>query len=489
MTSGTFDRIALDRLRIEFAGEIILPDDPGYDAARTIFNAMIDKRPGVIAQCATAADVAAAVHFGREHTLEIAVRGGGHSVAGKSLTDGGLVVDLRRMNGVTVDQERRTATVGGGATMSDLDRATEPYGLVTTGGRVSTTGIGGFTLGGGSGWLDRKFGLACDNLLSVELVLADGSLVHASEQEHPDLFWALHGGGGNFGVATAFTFQLHLLPSVTAALLLWEPEAGPDVVRAYRDFMAAAPDEVGGGLIYITGSAEDFVPAHLVGRLTCAVLITYAGPEADARRSMVSMLELGHGGELIVEVPYAELQCMLDDPPGYRNYWSAEYLDAFPNEAVDRFCARADDMIVPSPSQHVLFPQGGAVARGPADYPIPWRQAPWCVHPFGLWDDPADDERAKRWTRDLRADLQPWASGDVYLNFIGDEGQDRVVAGFGRENYERLATIKAHYDPHNVFRLNHNIRPSGTGSEGIEIHSTGGQDPAVSSHVGAPGGG
>ena len=463
MTIGTLDQMALDQLRTGFAGDVILRDDPDFDAARTIFNAMIDKRPAVIAQCATVVDVAAAIRFGREHCLEIAVRGGGHSVAGKSLTDGGLVIDLRRMNGVCVDPERRTATVAGGATMRDLDRATEPYDLATTGGRVSTTGVGGFTLGGGTGWLDRLFGLACDNLLAAEIVLADGSVAQASEQEHPDLFWALHGGGGNFGVVTSFTFRLYPLRTVTAALLLWPPEAGPGVGRAYRDFIAAAPDDVGGGLIFLTGPDEEFVPTDLVGQLACAVLITYAGPEAEARRVAAPMLELGHAGELIVEVPYAELQSMLDDPPGYRNYWSAEYLEAFPDEAVDRFCARARDMIVPSPSQHVLCPQGGAVAHGPADYPVPWRRAAWCVHPFGLWDDPGDDERAKRWARDVRADLRPWASGAVYLNFIGDEGQDRVVAGFGRENYERLAAIKARYDPENVFRLNHNIVPAGSG--------------------------
>jgi FAD/FMN-containing dehydrogenase len=460
MAIDTHALAALDELRAGFTGQIIVPGDPEFDAARTIFNAMIDKRPAVIAQCESEVDVVAAIRFAREHSLEIAVRGGGHSVAGKSLTDGGLVIDLRRMNAVSVDPERRTATVAGGATMRDLDRATEPFDLATTGGRVSTTGIGGYILGGGSGWLDRKFGLACDNLLAAELVLAEGSRVQVSEEEHPDLFWALHGGGGNFGVATSFTFQLHPLPSVTAALLLWRPGAGPDIARTYRDFIDSAPDEVGGGLIYLTGPAEDFVPAHLVGRLTCAVFITYAGPEAEARRAIAPMLELGHDGELIVEVPYAELQCMLDDPPGYRNYWSVEYLDAFPDEAVDQFCARARDMVVPSPSQHVLFPQGGAIARGPVDYPIPGRLSPWCIHPFGLWADPADDERGIRWAHDVRADLKPWTSGAVYLNFIGDEGQDRVVAGLGRENYERLAAIKAQYDPDNAFHLNHNILPA-----------------------------
>jgi FAD/FMN-containing dehydrogenase len=274
------------------------------------------------------------------------------------------------------------------------------------------------------------------------------------------LFWALHGGGGNFGVATSLTFRLHELSTVTAALLLWPPEAGPDVLRAYRDFLASAPDEVGGGAIYLTAPPEEFVPGDLVGGLAFAVLIAYAGPEEEAREVIAPLLALGHAGAFIAEMPYADFQCMLDDPPGYRNYWSAEYLDAFPDEAVERFSARARDMIVPSPSQHVLIPQGGAVARGPAEYPIPWRNAPWCAHPFGLWEDPADDERGRRWAHDVRFDLRPWSSEAVYLNFIGDEGEERLVAGFGRDNHARLARVKAQYDPDNIFHLNHNIRPA-----------------------------
>jgi FAD/FMN-containing dehydrogenase len=453
------NRAALDELRKSFTGKIIVPDDPTYDKVRAIFNSMINKRPGVIAQCANTDDVVRALQFGRDSGLEIAVRGGGHSVAGKSLTNGGLVIDLRQINTVSIDPEARTATVAGGATMSDLDRATEQHGLATTGGRVSTTGVGGYTLGGGDGWLARKMGLACDNLLSVQLVTADGSVVHADNEENPELFWALHGGGGNFGVATSFTFRLHKLPLVTGALLLWRPEAGPEVLKAYRDYMDTAPDEVGGGTLYLTSPPEKFVPEHLVNRLTYAIFIVYAGPEAEARDLTAPLLKLGHEGELINEMTYADLQCMLDDPPGYRNYWSAEYIDDFPDEAVDLFCARADNMIVPSPSQQVLIPQGGMVTRGPSGYPIPWRQAPWCVHPFGLWEDPADDERGKRWVHDIRADLKPWISGAVYLNFIGDEGENRVVAGFGRKNYERLAKVKAKYDPENIFRLNHNVKP------------------------------
>jgi FAD/FMN-containing dehydrogenase len=454
------NQAALDELSRDFTGEIIVPGNPDYDEARKIFNAMIDRRPSIITQCASVDDVVRSVHVARHYGLEIAVRGGGHGVAGKALTDGGLVTDLRRMNTVSVDPEARTAIVGGGATMSHLDRGTQPYGLATTGGRASTTGVGGYILGGGSGWLDRKFGLACDNLLAVELVTAAGEIIHANKDENPDLFWALHGGGGNFGIVTAFTLRLHELSSVTAMLLIWSPEAGLDVLCAYRDFMQSAPDEVGGGALFVTGPSEEFVPAPLVGKLAFVVLITYAGSEAEARQAAAPMLELGHEGEMIAEMPYADLQCMLDDPPGYRNYCSVEYLDAFPDEAISRFCAHAKQMIVPSASQHVLLPQGGAVGRGSSDYPLPWRQSAWLIHPYGLWQNPADDERARQWTHAIRADFKPWASGAVYLNFIGEEGEDRVVAGFGRENYARLAKVKAQYDPENVFHLNHNIKPT-----------------------------
>jgi len=460
MPSNPLDEHAVTTLRDRLAGDVILPGDASYGEARAIFNSMIDRRPAAIAQCEGADDVAAAVGFAQDHDLEIAVRGGGHGVAGMALTDGGLVVDLRRMRTVAVDPNARTATVGGGATMGDLDRSTETHGLMTTGGRISTTGVGGLTLGGGSGWFERKYGLTCDNLLAVDLVTADGRQVRASADENPELFWALHGGGGNFGVATSFTFRLHPLPVVTVALLLWPGEAGPEVVRAYRDFAEAAPDEVGGGCIYLTGPPEEFVPSHLVGKLACGVLVVYAGPQSEADPVIAPMLAMGHEGGVVAEMPYADLQCMLDDPPGYRNYWSAEHLSAFPDAAIDLFCKRADDMIVPSPSQHVIFPMGGAVAASRDDYPIPWRTAPWVVHPFGMWENPADDDRARGWARAIRSDLQPWATGSVYLNFIGNEGQDRVVAGFGADNYKRLAQVKSEYDPGNVFHLNQNIRPA-----------------------------
>ncbi len=449
----------LDRLREAFGGTVLTPGTADYDEARRVFNGAVDKRPAAIAQCADRDDVVAALAAARAAGWEVAVRGGGHGVAGKALTDGGLVVDLRRMNEAVVDPDALTVRVGGGATIADLDNATQPYNLATTGGRASTTGIAGFTLGGGSGWLERKFGLACDNLLAVDLVTAEGRVVRTDADNHPELFWALHGGGGNFGIATSFTFALHKLPEFSAALLLWSPEDGPDVLRTYRDFCAEAPDDIGGGFLFLTGPPEDFVPPHLRGRLACAVVVTCTGPEAACREAAGPLLGLAPEGSLIMDVPYAEFQHMLDDPPGLRNHWSAQYLTSFPDEAVDAFCARAPDMIVPSASQHVLFPQGGMLADGPQEFPVPWRNMAYAVHPFGLWEDPDDDVRGERWAHDVCADMRPWSAETVYLNFIGDEGHARVAGSFGAENYARLAAVKAEYDPDNVFHLNQNILP------------------------------
>lgn len=449
--------VDINDLRSRFDGSLLNRDDDGYEEARAIFNAAVETRPSLIARCESVVDVREALGYARENGMPVAVRSGGHSVAGACLVQDGLVLDLRGLSSVTVDA--RTAVVGGGADWGMVDRATQAHGLATTGGRVSTTGVGGLTLGGGSGWLERRFGLACDNLLSVDLVLADGRQVTASETEHPDLFWALHGGGGNFGVATSFTFRLHALPDFSFALLLWPAAEGETVTRCYRDLMAQAPDEVGGAVLYMTGPPEEFVPAELVGTLCCAVLVTFAGTGAELGDLVAPLLALAPAGQVLTDIPYADLQCMLDDPPGFRNYWSAEYLSEFPDEAVRLFCAGAHDMITPSASQHIALPWGGAVARGGHDWPMANRDAPWCAHPLGLWDDPADDERARRWAHDLRDALRPWSTGATYLNFIGDEGADRVVAGFGRENYDRLTAIKAEYDPDNVFNRWHNIRP------------------------------
>ncbi|MET7700923.1 FAD-binding oxidoreductase [Streptomyces sp. NPDC005485] len=451
---------ALAALRADLDGEVLAPGDPGYDDARVVFNAMIDRRPAVIAQCANEADVIRGVRFARELDLPIAVRGGGHSVAGMALNDGGLVIDLRRMHDVTVDPRARSARIAGGATMSDLDRATQPHALATTGGRASTTGVGGFVLGGGTGWLDRAFGLAVDNLLGVELVTADGTTVRASQEENPELFWALHGGGGNFGIATALVLGLHELPKFSICMVMCLPEHGPEVTRTYREIIAAGPPEAGGGVIYLTGPPEPFIPEHLVGQRLCGALLTYAGAEEDLRKLAQPLLALPHEVEMLTAVPYADFQTMFDDPPNMRNHWSAEYLTGAPDELLDVFCALGERLPVPTGTQHVLFPQGGAIASGPTEFPVPYRDAPWAVHPFGIWEDPADDERCVQWVKDVRAEVQPWSTGAVYLNFIGNEGRDRVVAGLGAENTRRLAAVKAEYDPDNVFRFNHNIAPA-----------------------------
>ncbi|WP_031007775.1 FAD-binding oxidoreductase [Streptomyces sp. NRRL F-5727] len=451
---------ALAGLREDLAGEVLVPGDPGYDAARAVHNGMIDRRPAVIAQCATPADVSNAILFGRGTGLPIAVRGGGHSVAGSSVVDGGLVVDLRRMHAVVADPEHMTVRVEGGATMGHLDRATQPFRMATTGGRVSTTGVGGLTLGGGSGWLERKFGLACDNLLAAELITAEGKHVVASAEENPELFWALHGGGGNFGVVTSLTLRLHELPVMSFAMLLFPPRSGPDVVTAFRRLAETMPDEASGGVLYFPAPPEPFVPAHLVGELVAAALVTFAGPVAGVRELAGPLSALRPVVELVQEIPYADLQCMIDDPPGLRNYWSAEYLSGLPDEAVEVYCARGERIPAGTATQHVLFPLGGAVARGPAEYPLPWRTAPWAVHPFATWEDPDQDGAAVQWVHDVRTDMRPWSTDAVYLNFIGTEGERRVVAGFGADNYPRLAAVKAAYDPDNVFRLNHNIAPA-----------------------------
>ena len=360
MSTGPLGDAAVNALKDGFEGRVILPTDAGYDEARALFNAMIDRRPAVIAQCAGAGDVAAAVRFGRESGLPTAVRAGGHSVAGMSTVDDGLVVDVRNMKTIEVDAEGRSVRCGAGVTWGELDRATQDHGLATTGGRVSTTGVAGFTLGGGSGWLERKCGLACDNLLAVDLVTAAGEQIRASESDNPDLFWALHGGGGNFGVATAFELALHPVgPIVMAGLMLWPGDRGRDVTQAMREMMEGAPDELASGAVYLTGPPEEFVPPELRGQLCCAVALLWAGESPDdgepyARR----FREMEPAVDLVGPMPYADFQCMIDDPPGLRNYWTADYLDELSDEAIEVFVSHSERMPVPSACQSILFPWG-----------------------------------------------------------------------------------------------------------------------------------
>ena len=441
--------------------DLIPIGDARYEEARSIHNGMIDKRPAVIAQCASAKDVLEALEVARRGTYEIAVRAGGHSVAGMCLNEGGLVIDVRPMKDVEVDPDGRRVRVGAGVTWGEFDRATQAHGLATTGGRISSTGVAGLTLGGGSGWAERAFGLACDNLISVDLVTADGREVTASTESNPDLFWALHGGGGNFGVATSFEFRLHPLgPTVTAGLMMWPGEAAGDVARAYRDWASGAPDELGSGLVVITGPPADFVPIHLQGTTVIAVAALWAGDVDDGAEAIRPLRELSPEVDLIGPMPYTDLQSMLDEPAGNHNYWSAEYLDSLPDEALDVFVKYGFERQSPL-TQQILLPWGGAVARVPEDAtPMTNRQVAWIAHPYAVWEPSGNSSRNIEWARSFRRDIANFANGGVYLNFIGDEGDDRVRAAFGDAKYRRLASIKGEWDPGNVFKGNQNIRPA-----------------------------
>ena len=441
--------------------ELIKPDDPRYDEARVVFNAMIDKRPAVIAQCGSAADVIDALSLAEREGYDVAVRAGGHSVAGMSMNDDGIVIDVRPMNTIEVDREARTVRVGAGATWGEFDRATQEHGLATTGGRVSTTGVAGLTLGGGSGWLERRFGLSCDSLISVDLVTADGRQVTASAEENPDLFWALHGGGGNFGVATSFVFGLHPVgPLVTAGLMIWPGDAAADLGRLYRDVALDAPDELGSGLVFLTGPPEEFIPIHLQGTTVVAVAALWSGDADEGNEVLRPFRQLAPEVDLVGEMPYASFQCMIDDPPGLYNYWSGDYHDTFPDEALDVFMKYGSERQSPM-AQQILIPWGGAIARVPEDAtPLTKRTVSWITHPFAMWENAADSAKNIEWARSFRRDIARYASGGVYLNFIGDEGQDRVRAAFGEEKYNRLAAIKGEWDPTNRFRGNQNITPA-----------------------------
>ena len=436
------------------------PAEAEYDEQRAMFNAMIDKRPRLIAACETSADVKLALERAKAELLAVAVRSGGHSVAGQSSNDDGLVVDVRPMKAIEIDPATRRARVGGGCTWAEFDAAAQEHGLATTGGRVSTTGVSGLTLGGGSGWLERKHGLSCDNLLAVELVTADGVEIRADETQHQDLLWASKGGGGNFGVVTALEFQLHPVgPMILGGLMLWAGERGPDVSRVFRDWADGSPEDMGTALVVLNGPPEEFVPRHLQGQPCIGVAVCWTGDEATGADLVQVMRDLEPDVDLVGMMPYAALQSMIDDPPGLRQYWSADYHDSFNDDALDVFLAGGATR--PSPmSQHLLVPWGGALSRlDPDSTPLGQRGARWVSHPFATWDDPADDQANIAWVRDYRKANAPFTTGGVYLNFIGDEGDERIKAAFGAAKYDRLAQIKAEYDPANVFAGNQNIRP------------------------------
>lgn len=452
---------ALAELRHRLPDAVSLPGEPAYDDACRLFNAMVERHPAVVVRCLTPDDVAAAVAVARAFDVPLAVRGGGHSVAGLSLCDDGIVLDMRAMNAVAVDPVLRVARVGGGATWAQVDAATQTHGLATTGGRVSSTGVAGLTLGGGSGWLERTYGLACDNLVAAELVTADGRLVRADAAEHPELLWALRGGGGNFGVVTALEFALHPVgPEIFAGFALWPYERGVDILCRFRDRMVSAPDGLSLALLYVTAPDDEDVPAALRGRPAVMVAGMYAGPVAEAEELLADLRADAPALDGFGVTTYAAFNASLDDPPGYRNWWTAEHLADLTPDAVETIHARAAHL-PPGASQVFIAAWGGEMTRVVSEHsPLRARRAGFVVHPLLLWDDPADDARNIAHGRAYREDLRDLATGDAYLNFLGDEGEERRVAQFGVEHHRRLVELKAEWDPGNVFAGNQNIRPA-----------------------------
>ena len=458
------DDAAVERLRGSFAGQVLTPREEGYDDARMVWNASIQRYPALIARCGGVADVLAAVRFAREHELLVAVRGGGHNIAGNGTCDGGLVIDLSPMKGVRVDPVARRVHAQGGLVWGELDRETQAFGLAVTGGLVSSTGVAGFTLGGGIGWLQRKYGLAIDSLVAADLVTADGELLHVSADHHPDLFWGLRGGGGNFGIVTSFEFDLHPVgPQVVAGLVFHRGDDLPQVVRYFRDFMAQAPDEVTLVLVHRLAPPAPFLPEEVHGTPVVAVVGMHAGPPEQAERELAGLKGFGRPiVDLLQRRPYTQFQAMLDPSwtPGFQNYWKAEYMAGLPDPAFD---VLADGLAgITSPlSDFKIATMGGAVSRvDEDDTAYSHRHAPFVLNINARWSEPPDAGRHVAWAQQLWHAMGPWSAGGAYVNFLGEEGQDRVRAAYGDRKYERLVALKNRYDPTNFFRLNQNVQPT-----------------------------
>jgi FAD/FMN-containing dehydrogenase len=461
--SGTTAAGAARRELNGFVGQLIAADDARYDEARKVYNAMIDKRPALIARCAGPADVAKAIAFAREHDLPLAVRGGGHNGAGLGSVDDGVVIDLSLMRDVQVDPQARTVRVGGGCTWGEVDRATNEHGLATPSGIISTTGVGGLTLGGGLGHLTRKCGLAIDNLLEAEIVLASGERVRASAGEHPDLFWAIRGGGGNFGVVTSFLFRLHDVGTVIGGPTFWPVESAAEVLSAYREFLPGAPRELNGFFAFCTVPPAPPFPEQLHLRKVCGVVWCHSGSEEEAASAIAPFLDalpepLMHG---VAPMPHPALQGAFDGlyPAGDQWYWRADFVKEIPDEAVAIHARFGAEMPTMKSTMHLYPIDGAAHDVGPSDTAWSYRDARWGAVFAGVDPDPANVDAIRRWSVGYQEALHPYSAGGAYVNMMMEEGEERVRASY-RGNYDRLARIKAEYDPDNTFRINQNIRPS-----------------------------
>ena len=452
----------LGELRNDLAGELILPLDPGYDDARAIWNAMIDRRPAMIVRCASTADVVRAVNYARDYHLLVSVRGGGHNVAGSALNDGGMVIDMSAMKNVSIDVDAKRAVVEAGALLADVDAAAQAHGLATPLGINSTTGIAGLTLGGGFGWLSRKHGMTVDNLVAAEVVTADGRVVHASADEHPDLFWALRGGSGNFGVVTRFEFRLHELgPNVLAGFIVYSMSEAKSVLQKYREFVAAAPDELTVWGVLRSAPPLPFLPESVHGTGVVVLAMMYAGDPSQGEKLIDPLRKLGTPvGEHVGVMPYAGWQQALDPllAPRARNYWKSHNFTSLEDGLFDVMMANATSL--PSPQcELILASMGGAAARPASDATAySHRDANFVVNVHSRWEDPADDDRCISWAREFYRAAARFSTGGVYVNFQSEDEKERVRAAYG-SNYNRLARVKSIYDPANLFRVNQNIVP------------------------------
>ena len=448
-----------------FAGQLIRPDDPGYDEARQVFNGMIDKRPALIARCTGPEDVRIALAHARENDLIVAVRGGGHSTAGHSCCDDGIVIDVGPMKSVEIDAQRRTGRFGAGLNWGELDAATQEHGLAVTGGRVTHTGIAGLTLGSGSGWLDRKHGITCDSLISAEVVTADGRVLRASDDENPDLFWGLKGGGGNFGVVTELEFRLEPVgPMLYAGMILHPRSVAKDLLRFYRDFMEDAPDEVCGGLALITAPPEEVLPEAVRGKPAVGLILVYAGDPKEGEEAFRPLAEWGEPSlKMVQPMPYVAVQQLIDagNPWGISEYFKIDYMEELPDEAIDAAVDKAEES--GSPFTQLIFGRlGGAIDRmDRSSMALNMPEAKWFYFCLAMWWGREQAESETAWARSLMETMRPWSAGMAPPNFISaDEGAERLRFSYGDEKFERLVALKRKYDPENVFSLNQNIPPS-----------------------------
>jgi FAD/FMN-containing dehydrogenase len=445
-----------------FSGQLIGPEDAEYGDARSVYNGMIDRRPALIARCTGPEDVARIIAFARERELLLAVCGGGHHGAGLGTCDDGVVIDLSLLREVQVDPQTRTVRVGGGCTWGEVDRATNEHGLATPSGIISTTGVGGLTLGGGLGHLTRKYGLAIDNLLEADLVLASGERVRVSADEHPDLYWAIRGGGGNFGVVTSFLFRLHEVDTVIGGPTFWPVELGAEVLSVYREFLPNAPRELNGFFAFHTVPPAPPFPEEIHLRKVCGIVWCYLGGEEDAAKAMAPLLDalpepLLHG---VHAMPHPALQSAFDGlyPPGDQWYWRADFVKEVPDAAAELHAKFGAEMPTMKSTMHLYPVDGAAHDVSPSETAWSYRDARWGAVYAGVDPDPANVDLIRRWSIDYFEALHPYSAGGAYVNMMMDEGQERVRASY-RDNYDRLTRIKATYDPDNLFRVNQNIEP------------------------------